>query len=179
MHIGNTLVRRYVGALFAVAKEKELLDQVYNALKNLDNAFREVPKLKDFILSPEVPSSRKLEVLSTSIGQDPPEPLKRFFQLVLTKNREEILPSVFDAFFHFREESLGRVQVTVTTAITITSTMKDSITRHVGSLTDKTPVIQWKVDPELLGGYRILIDNRCYDFSLIRQLSTLQERMAG
>ncbi|KPL07650.1 hypothetical protein AMJ86_03545 [bacterium SM23_57] len=179
MHIGNILVRRYVGALFAVAKEKELLDQVYNALKNLDNAFKEVPELIGFIVSPEVTAFHKLEVLSTSVGQEPPEPLKRFFQLVLSKNREEILPSVFVAFFHFREEALGRVQVTVTTAVTITPAMKDNITRHVSSLTDKTPVIQWNVDTELLGGYRILIDNRSYDFSLIRQLDNLQERMAG
>ncbi len=166
-----------MGALFAVAREQDLVDSIYNLLEMLDQAFRQVPGLSGFIHSPKVPISRKIEILETIVRTDAPDFLKRFFQLVLNKNREAILPAVFQAFHRFREKELGRVQVLVTTAVKVTQDLKTAITRGVSSLTDKTPVITWEVNPMLIGGYRILIENRCYDFSLIRQINNLQKQL--
>ncbi len=178
MHFSNILVKRYVGALFAVAREQELVDPIYNLLETFNQAFRQVPDLSGFIHSPKVPHARKIDILETIVGSDAPEFLTRFFQLVLSKHREAILPTVFQAFHRFREESLGRIQVQVTTAVEVSEDIKASITRGVTGLTAKTPVVSWAVDPDLLGGYRILMENRCYDFSLIRQVNNLQERLA-
>ena len=177
MLTGNILVKRYVGALFAAAKDNDLVDGVFAALQNLNKAFQEMPELKDFVLSPEVPSSRKLEILLTSVGGGDQEMLKRFFQLVLDKNREDILPEVFQAYNHFREEDLGRVEVHVTTAVPASQNMKVEITQRLSHLTSKTPVVQWHENPALLGGYRIVIGNKSYDFSLIRQLDIIREQM--
>ena len=177
MHFSNILVKRYVGALFAVAREQDLVDAIYNLLEMLNQAFRQVPDLSGFIQSPKVLTSRKIEILETIVGTDAPDALRRFFQLVLNKNREAILPTVFQAFHRFREESLGRVQVQVTTAVEVSEDIKANIPRGVTGLTAKTPMVSWSVDPDLLGGYRILIETRCYDFSLIRQVNNLQERL--
>ena len=166
-----------MGALFAVAREQGLVNPIYKLLETLNQAFHQVPDLSKFIHSPKVPTSRKLEILETIVGTDAPDALKRFFQLVLDKNREAILPSVFEAFHRFREESLGRVQVQVTTAVEVSEEIKTNITRGVTGLTAKTPVVNWAIDPDLLGGYRILVENRCYDFSLIRQVNNLQEQL--
>jgi F-type H+-transporting ATPase subunit delta len=167
-----------VGALFAAAQEQGLVDNIHNLLETLNQAFRDVPDLTGFVHSPEIPSSRKLEVLGTIVGTDAPDTLKRFFQLVLNKNREAILPNVFDAYHRFREESLGRVQVQVTTAVEVSEDIKANIIRGITGLTAKTPVVSWAIDPDLLGGYRILVENRCYDFSLIRQVNNLRERLS-
>lgn len=178
MHFSDTLVKRYVGALFAAAQDQDLVDDIHNLLETLNLAFREVPDLSGFIHSPEIPTSRKLEVLETIVGTDAPDTLKRFFQLVLNKNREAILPSVFEAFHRFREESLGRVKVQVTTAVEVSEDIKANIIRGITGLTTKTPVVSWAIDPDLLGGYRILVEHRCYDFSLIRQVNNLRERLS-
>jgi F-type H+-transporting ATPase subunit delta len=179
VHIGNTLLKRYVGALFAAARENDQIDPIYDALENLHREFQELPDLEHYIISPEVPSSRKLEVLLTAVGPDAPDSLKRFFQIVIQKNREEILPWIFQSFQHFREENLGQVPVEVTTAVDVSPDIKDEITRFLHRLTPKIPVVKWNIDPDLLGGYRILIENRCYDYSLHRQLTNLREQMAG
>jgi F0F1-type ATP synthase delta subunit len=73
---------------------------------------------------------------------------------------------------------MGRVQVQVSTAMELSEDIKADIARGVKSLTPKTPVVKWTVDPDLLGGYRILMENRCYDFSLIRQVNNLRERLS-
>jgi F-type H+-transporting ATPase subunit delta len=174
---GNILVKRYVGALFAVAKDNDLVDDIFGSLQNLDRAFQEVPQLKGFILSPEVASARKLEILLTSVGDGSQEILKRFFQLVIHKNRADILPDIFQAYNHLREEALGRVEVQVTTAVLASPKMKAEITQRLSHLTSKTPVVLWHEDPTLLGGYRIVIGNKSYDFSLSRQLAMIQEQM--
>ena len=179
MLVGNILVRRYVGALFAAAKEQRLIDDVFRSLENLDNTFQTVPNLWEYILSPEVPSSQKAKALETSAGGDPPEVLKRFFQLVLSKHRAEILPEVFRAYNQMREEALGHIHVKVSTAVSVSPQVQAEITGRLSELTSKTPVIEWVIDPLLLGGYRIVIENRCFDFSLNRQLVNLQEQMVG
>lgn len=179
MPIGTILVKRYVGALFAAAKDEGQVDNVFKSLENLEQAFRSVSELETYILSPEVPASQKITALQTSVGGEPPDILKRFFQLVLSKHRAEILPEVFQTYDRLREEALGHVRVKVTTAVTVTPQLQEEITGKLNELTSKTPVIAWQIDPSLLGGYRIVVENRCYDFSLNRQLVNLQERMVA
>ena len=177
MLTGNVLVKRYVGALFGAAKDNDLIDDVFDSLQNLDKAFQGVPELKGYVLSPEVPAKRKIDMLLTSVGDECPEILKRFFQLVLDKSRTDILPDVFQAYNHFREENLGRVEVHVTTAVPASQKTKSEITQRLSRLTSKTPVVEWHEDPALLGGYRIVIGNKSYDFSLSRQLDIMREQM--
>jgi F-type H+-transporting ATPase subunit delta len=168
-----------VGALFAAAKEMGRIEETYRCISTLDQEFHLAPELTGFIMSPEIPSSRKYEVLLTALGSDAPDLLKRFVQLVLNKKREEILPAVYHAFHQFREEALGRVQAEVITAVPLSLEMQQEITDTIAQLTSKTPVVDWEVNPELLGGYRIQVENRCYDFSLLRQLANLREQLSG
>ncbi len=73
MHFSNILVKRYVGALFAVAREQDLVDPIYNLLKMLNQAFQKVPDLSGFIHSPKIPTTRKIEILETIVGTDAPD----------------------------------------------------------------------------------------------------------
>jgi F-type H+-transporting ATPase subunit delta len=168
-----------VSALFAVAKEEGQIEQTYHCLSTLDKEFQLVPDLTRFILSPENSSSHKNEVLLTALGADAPDLLKRFIQLVLTKKREEILPSVCQAFHQFREEALGQVQAEVITAVPVLAEMQQKISDVIAKLTSKSPIIKWEVNPDLLGGYRIQVEDRCYDFSILRQLTNLREQMSS
>jgi len=172
-------VKRYAGALFAAAKKEGQIEEVFKSLVNLDGAFQDVPDLEAYMLSPEVPTSEKVKALQTSVGGEPPEILKRFFQLVLSKHRAEILPEVFRAYSLMREEAFGLVRVKVSTAVSVSAQVQEEITRKLSELTSKTPVIQWDISPTLLGGYRIVIENRSYDFSLNRQLANLREQMVA
>jgi F-type H+-transporting ATPase subunit delta len=175
----SILIKRYVSALFAVAKGKGQIEETYRCLATLDEEFQLVPDLKDFILSPEHSSSQKNKVLLTALDGDIPDLLKRFIQLVLNKKRVEILPAVYQAFHRFREEALGHVQAEVVTAIPLSAEMQQEISEVIAKLTSKSPIINWEVNPELLGGYRIQVEDRCYDFSLLRQLINLREQMSS
>ena len=179
MPSSSILIKRYVSALFAVAKEKGQIEETYRCLSTLDQEFRLVPDLTRFILSPENSSSQKNKVLLTALDGDVPDLLKRFIQLVLSKKREEILPVIYQAFHQFREEALGHVQAEVITAVSLSKEMQQEISEVIAKLTSKSPIIDWKVNPELLGGYRIQVEDLCYDFSLLRQLTNLREQLSN
>ena len=179
MPSNSILIKRYVSALFAVAKEKGQIEETYRCLSTLDQEFLLVPDLTRFILSPENSSLQKNTVLLTALDGNIPDLLKRFIQLVLSKKREEILPAVCQAFHQFREETLGHVQAEVITAVPLSVEMQQEISEVIAKMTSKSPIIDWEVNPDLLGGYRIQVEDRGYDFSLLRQLTNLREQMSS
>jgi F0F1-type ATP synthase delta subunit len=76
-------------------------------------------------------------------------------------------------------EQHEEVLVTVTTAVEPDSQLKEAITKHLGTLTEKSPVITWLADPSLIGGMQVRWPDRVEDSTLRRKLIDLRQSLAA
>lgn len=55
----NPIANRYAHALFEVAKEKGILEQVNDELQNVKTVVEATPSFNQFLAHPKVPATRK------------------------------------------------------------------------------------------------------------------------
>ena len=69
------------------------------------------------------------------------------------------------------------VEAVATTAVPITPELEKEILAKVASLTDKKVTLVNKVDPEIIGGFTLRLDDVELNASVAHQLNTLKQTL--
>ncbi|MBU1707748.1 ATP synthase F1 subunit delta [bacterium] len=178
MHSGP-LVGRYARALFEVAAEQSVLEQVRADAKLLGEVIAATPALIDVLSAPAMGIARKRELIKSAFSESISELSQRFLELLLVKRRIGILPDVIRMFDMLWQEQQHEVPVTVTTAAEADARMKETISHYLKARTEKNPVVTWEVDAALIGGMRVRWPDKIEDSSLRRKLLEMRQSLAA
>jgi len=95
----------------------------------------------------------------------------------LQKNRESYLPEICSAFIKTYKEQKGIKTVHLTTASPATAEVKQSILDQVKKSGGYTQVeLQEKVDPALIGGFVLQVDDKLIDASVAYDLKAIAKQ---
>ena len=162
---------RYAKALFLKATEEEVLDDVIRDLRFIQQAFNENSDLVDAISHPVTLTSKKKNIIR-ALFEDKIQPVSLNFLLLILKNhREYYFNDIFRNVIDLYNESRGIKSVELTTAVKIGEQERKDIEQFVRK-TFKAKEISFveKVNPELIGGFIIQIEDQLLDSSVRRQL---------
>lgn len=180
------LPSRYAKALYESALEKGLSSGVYEAMRNLESMFNgpDGDRLTATVANPYVDESEKMNLVIAACGnvednQPGVDALVGDFMKLLIKNRRlTLVRGVALAYISLYRKKNGIRRVTVEWASRPDSTteeqMKGLVQRHIG--TDKMEYNS-TVNPDLIGGYRIAIDNERLDASVANEFNQLRQKL--
>jgi len=175
--LAQEVARKYAQALFAAAKEKELIDKAYEQFNDLKAFLASDSTLLTFLKAPEVPEEHK-EVLVRNVFRERIEQLFIEFLIVLVeKHRIAFLPEVIDEFTRLVEAEKGIGRATVITATPLNETEKSDLVTKLTAKTDLKIELEEKVDPDILGGMIVILHNEIIDGSVRRGLDLLEEQL--
>lgn len=103
------------------------------------------------------------------------EDLRRFFTLVVANGRKAWLRRILMTYVDFYCEAVGLAHVLLTSAVASTE-LEERVRREVEQITGKKVMLESKVDPSLIGGYRVVVDGIMLDASVRRQFEILQRQ---
>ena len=171
---------RYAGALFDLAKDQKVLDQVQSDLSGMKRLLAESADLTRLIESPAISRDDQVKALTAVAKTAGASGLTtRFFGLLAEKRRAFALPQIIQAFDAILAEEKGEVQAELVSAVALTpeqtDVVRDKISRSVG----KTVTMTSSVDPSLLGGLVVRVGSRMIDASLKTKLHQLELAMKG
>jgi F-type H+-transporting ATPase subunit delta len=173
------IVSRYARALFAIAKQQNVLAAVRSDLQSLVETWQAYPELVQLIGNPGLGQARVSVILDTLCTKINAHALTRsFMHVLLTNDRLMIVLEVHDYFDKLWSEDQGEIDVAVTTAVPVSDALKQDITAHLAKSSGKKPSVTWDHDPNLLGGIIVRWPDRVFDGSLARKLDNLKTRMA-
>ena len=178
--VGGAIVSRYARSLFAAALEKQALDAVRRDLWSLHDLWREQPELRLLLSNPGV-SRKKVKAIFNSLEDKlaVSDVMRRFVDLILEKDRLDILEDIQPVFEKLLLAHEGKVEVTVTTAIPVNEPLQKQIETHLRQSSGREPVISWQQDAQILGGVVIEWPDRVFDGSLARKIQNMKLQMAG
>ena len=172
------IARVYADALFEVAKEKGVLDEVRDELGEFVEALDGSRELQVFLFSPYFSSEEKRDGIAKTISGASDE-LVNFLELLAEKHR---MPAIFRIRRRFDElwaEENRRLEVRLTAAVPL----DDAVVRRVGEeierKTDMKVDLSSEVDPEIVGGLVLRVGNRVLDASLRAKLERLRKEVAA
>lgn len=174
------LAGRYATALYELADEQKLLDQVAGDLASLKRMLADNADLQRLIASPLVPRDQQAKAVLALVEKMGLSDLTRRFIGTVARNRRLFsLPQIIDAYDTLLAEHRGEVTATVTSAKALSAPQAESVNAALRAAVGRKVAILLHVDPKLLGGLKVKVGSRLIDASLASKLQRLQLAMKG
>ncbi|HLO02008.1 MAG TPA: ATP synthase F1 subunit delta [Symbiobacteriaceae bacterium] len=177
-HQANLAVaRRYAQALFELAQEKGLMDQVDAELGSVTAAIEGNALLKaamaDVLLQPAVKQNLIEKLFASQVS----ELVKNFLYLVVRKRREAHLAAIYQAYLDLANAARGVVEVEVRTAVALDNETATRLESNLVAKLGKQVKFKTQVAPELKGGLVVRVGDELLDGSVATRLKRLHERL--
>ena len=164
---------RYALSLLSVAEELKTLDKVSSDVDYLEKLIKESREFSLFLKSPVVSKEKKKVTLRTILHDRVSKLTYDFLLLLLSKDREGLLPEIIDRFYRLRDESLGILDVNTRSAVAFTKAQEKELTDQLERVTKKQIRLKNIIDPSLKGGFSVQFDDTVWDASVRHQLETI------
>jgi len=167
----------YSRALFDVANEHDVLDDVHDQLGQFVEALDENRDLQVYFFSPYFSSQEKKEGIGKMIsGAD--EHFVRFLELLAERHRMPAIFRIKRDFDDLYAEERKLLPVTITSAIELDKDLVKDVRKKIEDQTDRKVELTTKVDPDLLGGLVLRVGNKVMDGSIRARLERLRKQVA-
>ena len=173
----ESIARNYAETLLSLAKKADDVDGWGVTMQGVADAFNTNPSLRNFLGSPKVSPVQKNEVLSKALSDRTPRLFMRFIQMLVTKRRQMLIPSIASEYANLLDREHGRVHATVTVARETSEEERKKIAAQLTKALGKEVVAHLNVDPRILGGVVVRYGDTVMDGSVRKRLATLKSRM--
>ncbi len=164
-------------ALFEVALERELLDELRSQLREFAEALAQTRELAVFFFSPYFSTREKKDALHRTVeGADPA--FMNFLEALLERHRMPAIFRIRDRYEELWDEEKRLLPVEVTSAVELDESTVRDIGDRVGEQTGREVELASHVDPEILGGIVLRVGNLILDASIRNRLEQLRKQVA-
>lgn len=167
----------YARALVEAVRKKGQLEPSLRQAEDLVNLLLKTPKLRAFIEGPHIVDRDKDGLIQRLILPRVLPVLGNFLRLLVRRRRIEYLLDILESYKQQVKEALGWTPGVVTSAVQMTAMeqqrLKTALERRTGLKLD----LEWRVDAELLGGFRARFGDLLLDGTVRSRLSALEERL--
>ncbi len=171
------LASRYAKALLDVAVEKGQLEQVYADVQWLQKATAESRDFLNLLRSPIIKPGLKTKAVEAVIDGKVSEITKRFVKLLITKNREAVLPEITTAFEAQYRQYKNIHIVTLTTAMPVSNAIRQAIIQKVQQESGFDNIeLEEKTDPSIIGGFVLQMEDKMVNASIAYDLKEISKQ---
>ena len=176
--IGKSIVLGYAQALFEVASEKGIADEVEKDLEGIKELLRTNKKFRDILYHPSIAKTEKKGIISKTIGLQCSKWVRNLLFILIDKRRERILDSLADLYKEVASQIRRITHIKVQTAIPLTESRLDRLKENLEKLTKKKVELETEINRDIIGGMIIKIGNKIIDGSVINHLKNLKKNLS-
>ena len=167
--LAKQIVAAYAGALFDAAAADNAVDDVYMQLVAALRLSRSHAPLRDAMRNEAVSGSTRAEQ-AKSVFAGLNLALVETLGVMADRGNFDLLSSVVEEYGKVAEERRGVVAVDVTTAVKLSESLRESITKKLAADMGKDVVLRESVDSSIIGGIIFSAHGQRIDASIASQL---------
>lgn len=173
----DPVTSRYTEAFFNLAKRHGALDAIR---KDVERFGRELPSpaVQAFLFDARIDKETRRQKLGPLL-EGMHELTRNFVNLLFDKNRDGVLRGLPAAFHRRLRIEDGATDGVVESARPIEATEISNLQTSLGARLSKKVHLINKVVPELVGGVRVIVDNKLIDYSVQGRLEGLRKRLTN
>ena len=174
----GTVARRYGKSLLALSKEQNAVEAVEQDMRVLADVVRENRELSAILGSPVVRPEKK-EAIVGSVFQGAQPLTASFLAQLARKGRAGLLAQMAEAYLALVREERGIVLAEVVTATPLNESSRSEIHALIGKIHEGVVELSEKVDPHLIGGFKLRVGDRMIDASVFQSLRTMHRNLTN
>jgi F-type H+-transporting ATPase subunit delta len=166
---------RYTEALFELASEKGLVDEVHADVEKIAIELAD-DVVRGWLFDARISLAERRAKLE-NVLQGCSQLTRNFAGLLFAKNRELVLADLAAAFRQRWLASRGAAEGHVESALALGSAEISELAAAIGAKLGKEVMLENRINSELVGGVRVFVDNRLIDYSVRGRLAGLRRKM--
>lgn len=167
-----TIARPYAEAAFKLARETKSLDRWSEMLRLLDIVVRD-ERVAVCIGDPNV-TGQQLEGLVLGIcGEQLDGAGRNLVQVLVHNDRLTVVPAIRTLFEQLKLEQEGMLETQIYTAFAIEAAQVEQLVRKIESKYQRTVRAEVSVDPQLIGGVKIVVGDKVFDATVRGKLDAM------
>tara|TARA_B100001123_G_scaffold360747_1_gene416935 strand:+ start:258 stop:815 length:558 start_codon:yes stop_codon:yes gene_type:complete len=174
----NSTSESYARALYELAKENVEIDKIANEINSLNDLLINSSDFKEMVLSPTVRKEEKRNVLYAIADLNNfSKTLKNFLGLLVNKNRIFFLNQIIESFLNFVSFNKGELKAKLFSSKKLSEEDLQKIKKELSENFQSKIRIDYKYDPDLIGGLTIQVGSVMVDTSIKNKLRQLEKNM--
>ena len=166
----------YAVALLDAAKSAGVDDPLVE-FRELLGAVQSQPEFESLLSSPMLNRDNKQGIVERSLKPRCSEFLGNFLVVLAKHDRLELLATILHEATQEQERRSGRQRVLVRSAVALSPEQLESIRIQLKSAMTTDPIVVPQVEPALLGGLIIQVQDTIFDGSVATRLTNLTQRL--
>ncbi len=176
--MSQVAAKRYSKALLLLAGEEGIADRVLDDLQAVAKLFRTSREFRTFAETSIMGSAEKRAAILDELFRDKLHPRTlRFLHFADHKGRLGLIADIAAAFERVVDEERGILPAVITSAVPLTDEQVAALETRLGERFGKSIASTRKLDPSLIGGFRVQIGDNLYDYSIDTQLRELNREL--
>lgn len=177
----GTVSVRYATALLQYASENGCEREVYDSMLQLRDCIAAVPQLMLRLKDPMTSKADKVSLLNAALttadGSGPVKVMTDFFALVADRGRCDMISFMANSYRDLYRRKHGIVTAEITTSVPLDDRRRDSVRKLAGRCTCSE--IEWveNVNPDIVGGFILKVDDIRMDASVSRRLERIRKEL--
>tara|TARA_B100001250_G_C19802514_1_gene791757 strand:- start:1048 stop:1605 length:558 start_codon:yes stop_codon:yes gene_type:complete len=169
---------RYALALFELCKENSELDKVESNISDLLRIYDDNAELKNFLKNPTQSFSNQIKIVNqVSDIMKFSKTLNNFLLILVTKRRIFFLKKIIISFLKLVSIKKGEVNATLISSKKLSSEEIKNINKELSSVIGSSLVFDFKIDENLIGGFKVQIGSLMVDTSIKNKLKKYEKLM--
>jgi len=174
----NETSERYSRALFEVSQDSDDLDKVENDIKNFKLIYDKNSELRNFIKDPSqiINEQNKLvNLISDKLKLS--KNVQKFLLLLIEKRRIFFVNKIIESFLRLCSQKRGEIKASLISSKELSQTELNDISTDLSKSMGSTLKFDYKVDEELIGGFKLQLGSIMIDTSIRNKLKKYEQAM--
>ena len=168
---------RYAKALFLLALEKNLLEDIKTDISLINQTILDSDRFELYLKSPVVKSAQKFKLISEVFGGKINELSLNFLGILVQNKREEHLVHIARRFNDVYRNYKGIKSAVITTAIPLNEEIKKKLSSLLALAYKADIELQLQEDASIIGGYILQVGDQQYDASVLAGLNKMKSTL--
>ncbi|UCG53382.1 MAG: ATP synthase F1 subunit delta [Candidatus Latescibacterota bacterium] len=171
------IAQRYARALHQAALDANVADSVYEDVQSLLDLMAQDKRYKNFLMSPQVLTDDKVDLVKQTLQGRASKLLVELLLLLIEKKRFIFVEEIAEAYRYLHEKHKGIIEVKAVTAVPLEDQLKEKLLHKLEDQTKKTIRLVPEVDPGIIGGMILFLEDKIIDGSIRFNLDQLRKRL--
>ena len=171
-----TLIKRYAEGFLEYAKDTIGTDRALDELRKTRDILRGNPEFGQFLENPAINYTEKTDTIEKVLAEPFSQEIRQFLKLLLKKGRIGRFSDIAE-YARIKYSHEERVKVLLNTSYPLDASLIGSLKSSLEKKTAAKAQFYIDLSPEILGGVRMMYDNKIIDGSVKKRLEDLKRKL--
>ena len=168
------LIKKYALSLYQIGLKESSLDKIQKGMHLINALYKSNSTFRYFLLTKKITDSDKKTILSEILKDSCSNYVLELVFIMIESGDIKVLSNVIERFFLALDSESDVIPVRIITSSALDDNEMQTIIQNIESKLGKKVSAKNEVDPDIIGGVKLMIGNKVVDGSVSHQLRKIK-----